>query len=515
MKYAKALALAVLVLLLYLTRPIWHDVFMLLYTNPAIVESAVVAYVISALIYHFFEPPYVMVVESRPKNRERNKTPELGKPYVPNPLIFAIVFFLLLFVLLPVQGFYTPLYLSHHLRYQQISELPEVNPNVVRIVPKVVGDKYAMDALQFPRYRIDRGAIVFINGTPYWGYGLIPDGFVNSFVLKDKGAIYVDMSTFGKRTKIVEKEMSVGEGMYVTDNYLWQLYMRIYTVDTGKPYFVPHNGSLYIAVPLIGYRLHFRFPTFYTTPYWAGTAIIAPNGSIQILTPSQAQKSPILRGQKLFPAELAREYVDSFNYIHGIMNVLFYHRDQFEIADVPNQSNQQPFLVATKQGLKWIIACEPYGQSYGIYRIYVVDARTGSIQLYQPSSTKALIGPVRAVDYVKQAMPKVDWQTMMAVEPIPVIVNGTLYWQVRIIPSDASGIAYVAMVNAENPNDVIVLRSYQGVKEFLERGERAVNVTAGNAGNGRVVYYLLIKKNGNVVKKIPIYANESVELVPS
>ena len=128
---------------------------------------------------------------------------------------------------------------------------------------------------------------------------------------------------------------------------------------------------------------------------------------------------------------------------------------------------------------------------------------------------------MRAVDYVKQAMPKVDWQTMMAVEPIPVIVNGTLYWQVRIIPSDASGIAYVAMVNAENPNDVIVLRSYQGVKEFLEHGEASVhaqlNGTTANVpvSRQRVVDYVLIKQGGTVVRRIPVYENQSIEVVPA
>ncbi len=471
----------------YLTRPVWHPLFMLFYTNPSIAEAAVVATLVAFAVKKQF-----------------------GIKNAINAGFASLI--VLTAAFLALQSLYTPLYLSHHLSCSEIKELPEIDPSIVRIVPKVVGDKYAMDALQFPRYTIDRGAIVFVNGTPYWGYGLIPEGFVNSFVLKDKGAIYVDMSAFGKKTKTVEESMSVGEGMYVTDNYLWQIYMRDYFVKCEKPYFVPYRNSLYIAVPLIGYSLHFSFPVFYTTPFWAGTAIIAPNGSLRILTPQQAENCPILKDQKLFPAELAREYVDSFNFIHGIANVLFYHRDQFEIADVPGQNNQQPFLIATKKGLKWIIACEPYGQSYGIFRIYVVDARNGSIQLYQPSKTKALIGPARSVDYVKQAMPKVDWQSMRAVEPIPVVVKGKLYWQVRIIPNDASGIAYVAMVNAENPNDVIVLRTYSQVKSFLENGE-SLNFSL-NVSAKKVAYYLIIKRNNSIIEKIPVYPDERVEVVP-
>ncbi len=503
MKVLKDEYLPVLLLLLiasvvvYLTRPIWHPFFMLFYTNPAITEALIVTLIVTAAYSKF-----------------RGKSEAESRKGLTSTTIAVFLFLALMMILLPLQQFYTPVYLSKHLSYERISQLPEIDPSVVRIVPKVVGDKYAMDALQFPRYTLSRGSIVFINRTPYWGYGLIPEGLVNSFILKDMGAIYVDMSAFGKRTVIKEQSFKVGVGMYITDNYLWQIYDRIYTVDCGNPYFVPHKGNLYIAVPLVGYELHFRFPTFYTVPKWDGIALIAPNGSITILSPKQAENCEVLKGQKLFPPELTRMYVDSFNYIHGILNVLLYHKDQFEIADVPGQENSQPFLVATRQGLKWIAACEPYGQSYGIFRIYVVDARNGSIQLYQPSSTRALIGPARAVDYVKQAMPRVDWQTMRAVEPIPVIVNKTLYWQVRIIPSDASGIAYVAMVNAENPNDVIVLRTYREVKSFLENGENAFNFNNSTVSPVKVKYYIVIKKSGKIVERIPLTGNESVEILP-
>ncbi len=474
------IVIPIILLALYLTRPLVHPIFMIFYVNPAITESVVITIILSLVF------------------KEVRK--------------FAFfLFFALILILLPIQCIYTPLYLSHNLHYTKVNRLPEIDPTVVRVVPKAVGDKYAEDSLQFPRYTLDSGSIVFINKTPYWGYGLIPEGLINSFVLKDKGAIYIDMSVFGKKTKIVEKNMNVGEGMYITDNYLWQIYLKDYFVSCEKPYFIPYKNDLYIAVPLIGYELHFSFPTFFTTPVWRGVALISSEGNVKILSPKEAESSPILKGQKLFPPDLTREYINSFNYIHGIINVMFYHKDQFEIADVPGQNNRQPFLVVTKDGLTWVIACEPYGQSYGIFRIYLVNARNGSIELYQPMKTNALIGPVRSIDYVKQAMPRVDWQSMKAVEPIPVIVNGTLYWQVRVIPVDASGISYVAMVNAENPNDVIILKSFSEVKKFLENGESGVKQKTKE--KTKTMYYILIKRNGKIIKKIPIYQNESVEIV--
>jgi len=241
------LFLVIVSIVVYFTRPIWHPFFMLFYTNPAITEALVISLVVVAAYKRF--------KSLKPANAEKRQSVGLT-----NLTVVVFLFLTLMVVLLPLQQFYTPLYLSKHLSYDRISQLPEIDPTVVRIVPKVVGDKYAMDALQFPRYTLSRGSIVFINRTPYWGYGLIPEGLVNSFILKDKGAIYVDMSAFGKRTEIKEQSFKVGVGMYVTDNYLWQIYSRKYTVDCGNPYFVPYKGTLYIAVPLIGYELHFRFP---------------------------------------------------------------------------------------------------------------------------------------------------------------------------------------------------------------------------------------------------------------
>ncbi len=487
--------------IIFLLRPAFHWFFMPFYRTPSIIEAFILAILI---IYGFYRENL---------KKSKNDKIELVKLRVNSISLFIFVFFTFVMIFSILQHFYMNIYLSHHLKCEKIKDLPNVDPAVVRIVPKVVSKKYAEDALQFSRYRLGQGSIVFMNKTPYWSYGLIPDGLINTFVLKDKGAIYVDMSIFGKRTKIVEKSMRIGEGMLLTDSYLWQIYERDYWIDKENPYFVPYNDHLYLIVPVVGYKFHFKFPIIFTTPFWKGIYLISDNGSIIFLTPKQAEDIEILKGQKLFPAKLTKIYINSFNYVHGILNVLLYHKDQFKIADVPGQSNEQPFLVVTKKGLKWIVACEPYGQSYGIYRIYVVNARNGEINVYQPKKTQALIGPVRSVDYVKQAIPRVDWQTMRAVEPIPVIVNKTLYWQVRIIPSDASGIAYVAMVNSENPNDVIILRTTNEVKAFLENGESMVkNTTNENRNTSKIIYYIVIEKNGKILKKLPVYYGETVEI---
>jgi hypothetical protein len=129
----------------------------------------------------------------------------------------------------------------------------------------------------------------------------------------------------------------------------------------------------------------------------------------------------------------------------GAMNVWFDHKEEIEITDVSSQGNQQPFLLNTVDGLKWTVSTEPWGAANGIFRIYVLDARTGDITYKKFSGTE--IGPVNACDYAKKNHPEVDWSQFHVVEPIPVTPDGILFWEVRVVPDDGSGISYVAFVD--------------------------------------------------------------------
>lgn len=77
---------------------------------------------------------------------------------------------------------------------------------------------------------------------------------------------------------------------------------------------------------------------------------------------------------------------------------------------------------------------------------------------------------MKAIDYVKKALPTFDWSQFMAVEPIPVFIDGTLWWRVAIIPRSGSGVAKIAFVNAET-KEVKIFEDEREVKEFLLRGE--------------------------------------------
>ncbi len=482
----------------YLTRPLSHELFMLLYRFPPLWESLIPAAAVALAIW--------LNSKGDPSGFDFETAMWAGM------LTYAVCFV----ITAPLGIMYPQDYLAHTLQISQISDLPNVDPSTVRILPLSVAHRYAEDALQYQRYKLGEGDIAFINGTPSWVFGLVPDGLINTFILQDKGAIYVDMSSSSKNTQIIEETMKIGEGMAVTDWYLWTLYKNRYWVDYGDPYFVPApNGGLYIAVPVISYEYRWRFPTLFTVPKWDGVALIHSDGKVEFLTPEEARRHPALQGQKLFPEGLARYYVESFRYVHGIINKLFYHRDELEIADVPGQGNQQPFLVATERGLKWFVACEPYGKAYGIYRIYLIDARTGEIEYFEPAKDEVLIGPAKAGDYVRRENPMIDWNVMEPVEPIPVVVEGHLYWEIRVVPKDSSGVAYTAMVNAKT-SEVLELKSDEAVKAFIAGKllEASASVEEAETSESTVAV-IVIREGDKIVRKIGVQENQTVEIIPS
>lgn len=488
--------LAILAGLVWISRPMWHWCFMEVYVHPPIWTSLVIA-IIGAIGFK---------LQKRHVWRKRKLIEAAG--------IAATAFFILIFISIaaPLAEMYPQCYLSQNLAVSEIEELPEIDPSVVRIMPFEVSQRYAKDALQYPRFQLGTGDIAFINKTPHWAYGLIPDGVINFFVLKDKGAVYVDMTTSKKNSEIIEKDMEIGEGMGVTDWYKWKLYKKKYWVNYEDLYFVPAGEELYIVVPMVFYEYHWRFPTFYTVPKWGGVALIDSEAHIEFLTPEQALKHPVLKDQKLFPERLSRYYINSFRYINGIINKLGFHEEELKIAEVPGQQSEQPFLVVTKEGLKWFIACEPFGEkTHGIFKVYLIDARTGEIQCNTQPKNELLTGPVKACDYVRAANPIVDWNRMTPIEPIPVTVQKKLYWQVRVVPKDASGIAYTAMVNAET-NDVIELKTDKSIRQFI-KGEYAEEIPEAGIGE-KVTALVIIRENGQEIQRIELFQNQTVEVIP-
>lgn len=401
---------------------------------------------------------------------------------------------------------------------EERSTLPGVDAEHPRILTRATAGRYASNSLQTSKFHAAGSDITVYNNTTYWSYALAPDGTRNWLVEKQDGTVLVNMETQGKDVEIVRGSMQIGQGMALTDNYRWRLHKSgPYLVNYQDPFMVVHGGEQYIAVPYLQPRFHVRAlpaPMAYTTPSWGGVALIDSGGNIQHLSPQEAQSHPVLSDQRLVPFDLTRRKVGATSYRNGIVNVMPLigsHNEQIEVAPVPGEGNDQPFLIRTQEGMKYVVAVEPYGDTQGVREVWVADARSESYEVYKTPDGSTLLGPRKAADYVRQAARQTDWDRFTPAEPIPVVVEGTLYWELRIVPTDASGISYVAFVNAQT-SDVVGVEETAEVVQFL-RGDTGSVTNRTGGGQTERTPVMIVKKtnsNGEVVETLHVYANESV-----
>lgn len=241
-----------------------------------------------------------------------------------------------------------------------------------------------------------------------------------------------------------------------------------YWVTGEKPFYRIVDGKVWTIVPAIGYRLKFRWGIVHTVPYFAGVFTVSPTGAVRFVSVPEVASDEIAGGERVFPETLTRRYAEAYAYRRGLVNRLFLHVDQSEIQDVA-ESNRQPFLMNTVEGLVWFTSTEPYGRSHGIFKIFLVSATTGELSVYTLSSAETLTGPVGALDYVRKTNPLVDWSRFRLVEPLPFIRRGTLFWKTPIIPEDGAGVALQAFVNSKN-NQVFTFTSDEEIRAFLTEG---------------------------------------------
>jgi hypothetical protein len=391
--------------------------------------------------------------------------------------------------------------------------LSETDPGKPRVVTKSVASRYASNTLNFPQYRVAGGDVTVRNGTPYWSYALAPDGTFNYLTKQQHGTVLVDMTRQNAEVDTVVGDLRKGIGPAFYNEYRFSMLKRAnYLVEYDDPFMVVDGGEQYIAVPYTKPEFHW-LPLPYTTPEWGGVVLIDGDGTVEDLSPAEAREHPVLAEQKLYPFELARQKVAATKYRNGILNTYTSHEDEIEVAPVPGEDNDQPFLVFTEAGPEYVVAVEPYGQAQGLKEVWTVDGRTGEYAVYSPS--ESLFGARKATDYVRQAARTTDWNRFTPAEPIPVVIDGQLYWEVRVVPEDSSGIAYVAFVNARS-TDVHEVDTTAQVRAFLE-GERVDEPgEAGGDVTGRTPSFVVerVAPNGTVLGTLEVYGEETVRVVP-
>jgi hypothetical protein len=390
--------------------------------------------------------------------------------------------------------------------------LVETDSQMPRVVPKSVAARYAANTLNFPQYQVAGSDVTVNNGTPYWSYALAPDGTYNHFTKQQRGTVLIDMTEQNAEVRTITEDLERGIGPAFYNNYRFELLKRgQYLVDYGDPFMVVNEGEQYIAVPYTTPTFHW-VPLPYTTPEWGGVALIDGDGNVEDLAPAEARDHPALEEQRLYPSALARKKVATTKYRRGIVNTFTSHEDEVEVAPVPGVGNDQPFLVFTGDGPEYIVAVEPYGEAQGLREVWTIDGRTGDYEVYTPE--QSLFGARKATDYVRQAARTTDWTRFNPSEPIPVVVDGQLYWQVRVVPGDSSGIAYIAFVDARS-SDVSEVSTTREVVAFLNGDVNAI-ADDGDGSTERRRPSLIVQRvapNGTVVGTLEVYGNESVQVV--
>ncbi|MCK4429064.1 MAG: hypothetical protein KAU95_01715, partial [Candidatus Aenigmarchaeota archaeon] len=363
-----------------------------------------------------------------------------------------------------------------------------------------VAYRYAKDSLQLAQYKLGTENIVNINNSLSWSFPLVPDGELLQFMIKNKGIVIVDATKQEKNSQIIEKDLEIGEDMQIFDNLYWNLYNERYFVEFDDSYYIYKNDEIYTIIPVISYKHQFYYGLLYTLPEFDGLFIVDSSGKIEFLEPEQAQELELLKDNRIFPDKLARLYVASYAFKNGLINYFFIHEDQTEIQDL--DYNRQPFLLDTEKGLKWFVSTEPYGESHGIFKIFLIDARTGEIGLLELPG-ESLTGPIKAAAFVRKSNPIVDWSRFGLAEPLPFFMDSTLYWKVVVVPADSAGIAYQAFVNAET-NEVTELNT----------NEEIINFVKGSYEEGSKDSEEVVKEEGkNVIEQIENKISEIEELL--
>ncbi|ELZ50476.1 hypothetical protein C464_02710 [Halorubrum coriense DSM 10284] len=394
-----------------------------------------------------------------------------------------------------------------------IERLDDVDADNPRIVTRAVADRYASNTLNRPQYRVGDTDISVVNGTPYWAAPLAPDGLFNRITKRQAGTVLVDMTTQQANVRSVDGELETGVGTIFHRNYRWELLKsQAYLVDYGDPKMVIHNETQYITVPYTEPAFHLT-PLPHSTPQWGGVAVIDPSGSIEMLSPAEAAANPILDTQQLYPEKLALQSVAATKYRNGIINTYTSHEDEIEVAPLPGDDNDQPFFVLSESGPQYVVAVEPYGDAQGLQELWTIDGQNGTFERYVP--TDSLFGPQRAADLVRQSAPQTDWDRFSPAEPILTVIDDREYWQVRVVPEDNSGIAYVAFVDARSGN-VDSFEETDAITQFLAGETPTETATETDPSETTTetptVIVQRVAENGTVIETMRVYDDESIEI---
>lgn len=529
----RATGLGVVVLLGYLTRPLWHGfIYSTLYSPGMVVFGG--GAMLAAVVLWFLPP---IRGDGTPKSRSRQQLENADSPIAPLfriegssgrklrlfSSILVILFVLSILVSIPA-GMFEQRTLAQQTMTDatEVDDFPQANPDNPRVVPRQVADITTRGSVSYRQYRLGKSDIARMeNGALAWSYAIQPDGLRNMLIENQRGVLITDMTRLDDRQiNVYEEDFRYGEGMLLHRSADWNLKKTDYiTKYEDRPVEFSHDGTPYMYYPKTAHEWHLR-PFPHTTPTWDGGALVHPSGQIEHLSPAQAQADPILEGQRLYPLTLTRDEMGSLGYRNGIINqlpVVGAHKGEVEMARLPSGvDNAQPFVIDLEgEEMSYVTALEPYGQdTRGLDEVWFANAETGEY-IYYGTDEQTLTGPERAMGIARSSDSRTNWgENFVVTEPVPVTIDGELWWHIKVSPTDFTDVTRNVFVNADTGRTVEI-RDDAAVRAFIggDVSEDDLEPTD-DADEQDIVYYILITdEDGTVVERIPVERGQSTSIV--
>jgi hypothetical protein len=530
----RLLGVGVVVLLWYVTRPLWHGfVYGVLYSPGLTVFGG--GSVLAALVLWFLPPFDVDEDRTRPLGRvlrEADSPVDVLLELQGSPgrklrlFVTAVGVLAILSVLVSVPaGMFEQRTLAQQTMGEatEVEEFPQANPENPRVVPRQVADITTRGSVSYRQHRLGTSDIARTeSGALAWSYAIQPDGFRNTLIEHQRGVLVTEMTRMDDRQiEVYEEEFTYGEGMLLHRSADWNLkktdYVTEYDDDAVE---FSHEGRPYMYYPKTGHEWHLT-PFPHTTPTWDGGALLHPDGRIDHLTPEEARSEPILEGQRLYPTTLTRTEMRSLGYRNGIINQLptvGAHRGQIEVARLPSGAdNAQPFVIDLEgERMSYVTAMEPYGEdTRGLDEVWFVDAETGEYTFFG-TDDETLTGPERAMGIARSADSRTNWgQNFVVAEPVPVTIDGELWWHIKVSPTDFTDVTRNVFVNADTGRTVEI-RDDEAVRSFIAgtvADEDLEPIEDGGETVDAVYYVIITDENGDVVERIPVEPGQETAIV--
>jgi hypothetical protein len=472
-----AAALVVVAVLLWLVRPVWHGIAMLLWTGPIVWLPPVLLIIAGAF----------MLRRSRRSWRTLADLESASRPpaYI---LAFPVIAFFLFVLGGSLNGPLTGRAIVNAIDYEEIDGLPAGGQ--VRLVPREVAEQNASSAFNSPTETLTDFRIVNTDRGLTWTALRTPQGAFRTFTKKSQGLVELDAEETARSLRQVDAELDIAPGLAITDGLRWRLLKRHFLISLEDPVGVETPKGVRIVVPYLQYK-----GFLVRRPVLGGVFVVHPDGRIEDLEPSEAAKRPeIAATGRIYPDTQARRLHDAYQYKRGLWNAWFAHEGQTQITDT--ESNRQPYLIVFPDlGPQWVTVAEPYGRAFAASAVFLTDATTGRTRIWRVPSGKSLSGNRRALQAVRAvSIPGVDFGNgngstgnFRVVEPRPVFVDRRLVYIASIIPESANAVSKTVVVDAETNKLVAIFdndrdpQAEEKTKEYISTGRISEDSTAANA----------------------------------